>query len=1063
MPMIRLAAISIALQLIALMGLAAADAPLALVNASFERGATAPEGWTVAAPGTTTVQRSGETFRTGTASLLIASPRPASVTVTSAPLTLQVGRLYRLSGWIRAEDVASDPTARYPTAVPAALTMESFPFTNHSPAVGSTTNWTRVETLFIATKSRDRVRVHLGLNGTATGRAWFDDLAVEAVDDITALIPWETVRWAGEGYRYDDRGWIFVHVEGAPYARGRQFGELVAAEIAEYIRKLSVAQSAKDPSGGWNALRLLADATMLRGFDEEFLTEMKGIADGAAGAGAKVDGRPVDLLDVVTINSAIDLGQLRSGLRVTPHALSGRTFLSPQETETFTERTHKCSAFAATGPATADGRVVFGQIFMWSGYTGVHFNVLLDVQPETGHRLVYQTFPGGIHSGTDFYINAAGIVIGETTVAQTPYEPSGTPQSNRIRKAAQYASSIDDVVRILREKNNGMYTNDWPIADVKTDEVAVYLLGTHRDRLWRSTDAPAPFGTPGFLWANNNARDPGVRSEYVANPDNAPHDLAFTPWDRDVAFNRFYREFKGRIDSIASVNLWASSPINRAHACDGKITTSEMAEKLVFLAHYGKVTLREKFPTAGSRRMPDLPGAIPHLSLGYSTASPIFVTDALKAVRAARAAAAPPDKEPPLEVAAAKEIVSIEKKKLWRNTVHPASDAEGWLVSGDAAAWQLLNGMPDDDVKAAGWLRDQLAEQNARLLATLSREEDLAPVKARVVYDRFAPYRVSRIKGTFLFHQLRLLLGNEAFLAVMRAVHDRYAGRPLDGDGFIRLAGDTAKRDLGPFVRQWIERTGLPDPRPSATVEKDEKGWTVRLEVEQPGEAYHFVTTVAVDAGGARHLRPVEVAGPRTAVTLQFDERPTRLAFNAGNDIPVVGERFHTWASYVDDFTHALIVHGTSRQDEANRTLALRFQTTLADAYAETLSPVVKDSEVSDEDMAAHDLIVLGGPSENTVAARLAGSLPVELGANHFRWRGRTYADPGDGLFLVLPNPRNPKRVLYLFVANSALELHDMTREHIPSLPSWAVFKGAEVKERGYHEVERFVLDLPAS
>ena len=94
--------------------------------------------------------------------------------------------------------------------------------------------------------------------------------------------------------------------------------------------------------------------------------------------------------------------------------------------------------------ATKDGRPVFGQIFMWAGYTGVHFNVIADVVPAKGHRLVYQTYPGGIHSGTDYYMNAAGILIGETTVAQTPWNIDGTPMSNRIRKAAQYASSIDD-------------------------------------------------------------------------------------------------------------------------------------------------------------------------------------------------------------------------------------------------------------------------------------------------------------------------------------------------------------------------------------------------------------------------------------------------------------------------------------------------------------------------------------------------------------------------------------------------------------------------------------------
>ena len=117
-----------------------------------------------------------------------------------------------------------------------------------------------------------------------------------------------------------------------------------------------------------------------------------------------------------------------------------------------------------------------------------------------------------------------------------------------------------------------------------------------------------------------------MRKEYIPNKDNAPYDLIFTPWNRDIAFNKFYREKKGEIDAIAGVNVWASAPINRPHACDGKVTTSEMAENLVFLAHAGKVTLREKF-IGENRRIPDLPGATPRLSLGYSVASPVFITN----------------------------------------------------------------------------------------------------------------------------------------------------------------------------------------------------------------------------------------------------------------------------------------------------------------------------------------------------------------------------------------------------------------------------------------------------
>ncbi len=180
-----------------------------------------------------------------------------------------------------------------------------------------------------------------------------------------------------------------------------------------------------------------------------------------------------------------------------------------------------------------------------------------------------------------------------------------------------------------------MYANDWLIGDTKTDEIAVLLLGTKKHKLWRSANKEFYGTTKDFYWCNNNNKDPEVRKEYISNVNNAPHDLIFTPWNRDLAFNKFYQEQKGNIDAVAGVNVWNSSPINRPHACDGKVTTSEMAENLVFFANSGKVTLREKFINENGR-IPDLPGATPRLSLGYAVSSPIFIADQLKKARAER-------------------------------------------------------------------------------------------------------------------------------------------------------------------------------------------------------------------------------------------------------------------------------------------------------------------------------------------------------------------------------------------------------------------------------------------
>jgi hypothetical protein len=1045
-----------------------AAAPPTLPNGGFEDvAAGAAASWTVdgATAAGASVVRDADVKHGGAASLRLSAPSPASMAVSSAEVRLEVGHVYRLSAFVRTEKAASDPTGRYPTPVAAALTMASFPFTNHSPAAGATRPFAKVETLFVATTAKDRVRLHLGLNGTATGTAWFDDVALEEVTDVRELVPMETVRWHGPAFRYDEKGWIYVHVEGEPYARGFQYGTLVSEEIATYAKKLGIQEDPKDGPGAWAQMRFMADAVFLRKFDEEYLLEMKGIADGAAKAGAKVDGRPVDLLDVVTMNSSIDLDYVKSALRSTPHALTGRSFLTSEDEAKIPERAHKCSSFVATGPATKDGRPVFGQIFMWAGYTGVHFNVVVDVVPAKGNRLVYQTYPGGIHSGTDFYMNSAGILIGETTVAQTPWNLDGTPMSNRIRKAAQYASSIDDVARILREKNNGMYTNDWPIVDVKTGEVAILLLGTKSSKLWRTKEDLAPFGTPGFLWANNNARDPEVRKEYGVQPDDAPFDPVYGPWDRDVAFRKWYDKVKGKIDAIEAVNLWASSPSNRPHACDGKVTTAEMAEKLVFMAHFGKVTLREKFPAAGNRRMPDHPGAIPHLTLGYSVFSPVYIAEKLEDAKAKEAAAgvspiAP--KDPALDLTGVEGLLKLDKAKLWKGSVFPKTDAENGLVSGSAAYWQMLKGLPEEAPKAWTSLRDQLAGLNARAAYFAAKEGDVALKEARREYGRRSPYQIPRIKGTFALHQLRLLVGNETFLKAMDAAFTANAGRDVTTAEIVAALSKGSGRDVGPFVAPWIEAKGFPDPKVTAKVVKDGDAWIVNLVVTQTGRPYGFLGSVAIDAGGKRLVRPYEVKGERTELKFAVPERPGRIVFDAGRDLPVPLANPYAFVNFTDDFTRTKIVYGTTRQIEANHTLALRFQTLLADSYSEELPPVVKDAELTEEELAGSDLFVLGGPSDNALAARLAGKIGEKLRPGFFERDGTTYGRPDDGLYLCLPSPWNPERVVWFFAGNSALQLHQMTKAWAGSLPQWALYRGDEVKSQGWAPVDRFVVEKVA-
>ena len=718
----------------------------------------------------------------------------------------------------------------------------------------------------------------------------------------------------------------------------------------------------------------------------------------------------------------------------------------------------------ATKSATRGGRFVMGQLFMWNGYTGVHWSVILDVVPARGHRVVMQTFPGGIHSGSDWYLNDAGIVIGETTVGQTPFEASGTPQSNRARKAAQYASSIDEVARLLRERNNGLYTNDWTIADAKTDEGADLLLGTRAWRLWRTGTGDTPGKLKDFVWANNNTRDPAVRAEYAVTADGAPADMAFSTWNRDVAFWDFYqRHRQAGVDLEAAIRLHASSPINRPHACDGKLTTGEMAEKLVFLAHYGKTTLREKW--VGSRFVPDLPNAVPHLTLGYTTFSPITVADGLKAARAR--ARQPPrataPKPPTLDASAVKSGLEFGKPLLWKGTLFPASDADNWLTSGSAAYHAILRKLPEDPGKALDALRDALGELDLRHNWLATRETLAPPLATAGAYDRYGPYAIPRVRGTFALHQLRLALGNAGFSRVMNAALARFAGKPISTAQFVALASQVGGRDVAPLLDPWLRRVDLPDPRVAVAVEPAGDQWETTLTVRHAGAPWRYLATVELEGEKIRRLERVEITGPDQRFTFKTPERPSRVRYDAAGDVPVARDDVYSLPAMLDEFDRLLWVRGTSRQVEANRSLAVVWRDAVADAFVEVLPPMKADAGLGDPELARADLVVVGGPSDNDVAARMAvrWKLPLETGPGWFRWQGTLETRPEAGLAVALPNPWNGARAAYLFLANSQVQLWRMVKGYQRGQQSFSLWREDEIARKGWLGAERLEVAVP--
>src|SRR5438067_1548005 len=180
----------------------------------------------------------------------------------------------------------------------------------------------------------------------------------------------KSVERYGPAYRYPQAGWIVLHIEGKPYDRGYQHGTLMTPEIAGYLRCFATMLNHRSPADGWKNTRTLINALFLRRYKPEYLEEMKGIADGATAAGARFDDRPIDLIDIVGLNGWPEIDTLESALEATPTGLEGIRFPKQQPRTMPDPKPMHCSAFAATGPATANGKIVFGDIAMFGLGTG---------------------------------------------------------------------------------------------------------------------------------------------------------------------------------------------------------------------------------------------------------------------------------------------------------------------------------------------------------------------------------------------------------------------------------------------------------------------------------------------------------------------------------------------------------------------------------------------------------------------------------------------------------------------------------------------------------------------
>ncbi len=328
--------------------------------------------------------------------------------------------------------------------------------------------------------------------------------------------PQQQEQWLAKGCRQDANGWIFLHTEGGPFERGFQRGYLTANEIDEFLRTLSYTQEFE--TGLKPEYFVRAASRLFKGkVPAEYVEEMRGIAAGMQHAGKKATYE-----QVLYMNGFIDI----------------LWYWWPKEKHRIRDDHPGCSAFIATGDATAGGKIVMAHNSWCSYWLGKSANIILDIVPQSGHRILMQTWGPCIYSATDFFITDAGLIGTETTIGDFDgFNARRVPVFVRARKAMQYADSINEWADILIKDNNGAYANSWLLGDIRTGEIACLELGLKYHSLEKKKH--------GYFTGSNVAENTQIlRLETTATWD----DIRDVSVSRRVRWNQLMKEHFGRID-----------------------------------------------------------------------------------------------------------------------------------------------------------------------------------------------------------------------------------------------------------------------------------------------------------------------------------------------------------------------------------------------------------------------------------------------------------------------------------------------------------------------------------
>lgn len=342
----------------------------------------------------------------------------------------------------------------------------------------------------------------------------------------------------------------------------------------------------------------------------------------------------------------------------------------------------------------------------------------------------------------------------------------------------------------------------------------------------------------------------------------------------------------------------------------------------------------------------------------------------------------------------------------WGNAVYPDYESGNWS---EGLTAYVADHLYEEMEGRGAQYRNQLLRDYTNYVEP-AKDYPVTKFKSRVgPADRAIGYG----KGAYVFHMLRVMLGDEVFYKGLKDVTDHRSFKITSWRDFMESFEKVSGRDLRGFFRQWVEGDGAPAiSLGDVQLRGHGTGYSIRAGVLQKGRPYEIYLPVSVETEEGPLLTYHWIKGHSNTLEIEVPSRPKSITIDPNYDV---------FRRLNPEEIPATIGKFLGAKDRF-AILPSKGERERLDAYSRAASgmdvtTIKQDKNIKKEDLERNFFYALNGAGEDILADQLISKLPpdIRIDGETISVHGKVYDKKESVLAVSITNPFNPGSVILLF------------------------------------------------